>query len=263
MTNELNFKELYDVSLKATLPLEVSGNKIEPGETVASFDKIQIANFQEIKNFASANGGWDNRAHVFWETTKEIKINFTQGVFSKTQLALMTNAQLVQNEGEQIISINVREEFESDEEGKIHITRALREPIFIYDCSTGKKIPSTEWHREDNIITLREPYKSVVIDYWYDYDNGFTIMTVGRQRTQGYFTLIGKMKVKDDITGKVKTGIIKIPKLRLMSDLSMKVGSDAIPQVGRLDAVAVPEGARGQSKAMELVFLNDDIDADM
>jgi hypothetical protein len=48
-----------------------------------------------------------------------------------------------------------------------------------------------------------------------------------------------------------------------MSDLSMRVGSDAIPQVGRLDAVAVPEGVRGQSKVMEITFLNDDIDADM
>ena len=71
------------------------------------------------------------------------------------------------------------------------------------------------------------------------------------------------MKVKDDITGKVKTGIINIPKLRLMSDLSMRVGSDAIPQVGRLDAVAVPEGARGQQKVMDIIFLDDDIDADM
>jgi hypothetical protein len=108
MTNELNFKELYEVSLKSTLPIEVSGTKIEAGETIASFDRIQIANFQEIKNTASANGGWDNRTHIFWETTKEVKINFSQGVFSKIQLALMTNAQLINNEGEQFISVNIR-----------------------------------------------------------------------------------------------------------------------------------------------------------
>jgi hypothetical protein len=88
-------------------------------------------------------------------------------------------------------------------------------------------------------------------------------MNVGKRLTTGYLSLIGKMRVKDDITGKVKTGIIKIPKLRLMSDLSMRVGSDAIPQVGRLDVVAVPEGARGQSKVMQIIFLNDDIDAVM
>ena len=261
MTNELNFKELYEVSLKSTLPIEVSGTKIEAGETIASFDRIQIANFQEIKSVASANGGWDNRAHIFWETTKEVKINFTQGVFSKIQLALMTNAQLINNEGEQIIPINKREEFESDEYGKVIIGRALCEPIFVYDKATGKKI--TGWTLNTDSILLNEAYKSVIVDYWYDYDNGCQIMTVGRPLTQGYLSLVGKMRVKDDITGKVKTGIIKIPKLRLMSDLSIRVGSDAIPQVGRLDAVAVPEGGRGQSKVMEIIFLNDDIDADM
>jgi hypothetical protein len=261
MTNELNFKELYEVSLKSTLPIEVSGTKIEAGETIASFDRIQIANFQEIKSVASANGGWDNRAHIFWETTKEVKINFSQGVFSKIQLALMTNAQLINNEGEQIIPINKREEFESDEHGKVVIGRTLREPVFVYDKATGKKI--TGWTSTTDSILLNEAYKSVIVDYWYDYDNGCQIMTIGRPLTQGYLSLCGKMRVKDDVTGKVKTGIIKIPKLRLMSDLSMRVGSDAIPQVGRLDAVAVPEGGRGQSKVMEIIFLNDDIDADM
>ena len=261
MTNELGFKELYEVSLKATYPIEVGGNTIEPGETIASFDKIQIANFQEIKSSASANGGFDNRAHIFWETTKEIKLNFSQGVFSKAQLALMSNAQLIENLGEEIILLNAREEYESDENGFVVIKHTPREPMFVYDKTTGKKIK--DWNRADNAIHLNSPYQTVVVDYWYEYANGCTTMRVGRPLTTGYFSLIGKMRVKDDVTGKVRTGIIKIPKLRLMSDLSMRVGSDAIPQVGRLDAVAVPEGVRGQSKVMEIIFLNDDIDADM
>jgi hypothetical protein len=41
----LGFKELYEVSLKATYPIEVGGKIIEPGETVAAFDRIQLANF--------------------------------------------------------------------------------------------------------------------------------------------------------------------------------------------------------------------------
>jgi hypothetical protein len=45
MMNEIGFKELYEVSLKSTLPIEVGGISIEPGETIAFFDKIQIANF--------------------------------------------------------------------------------------------------------------------------------------------------------------------------------------------------------------------------
>lgn len=261
MTNELGFKELYEVSLKATLPIEVGSERIEAGETIAAFDRIQIANFQEIKNIASSNGGWDNRAHIYWESTKEIKVSFTQGIFSKVQLALMSNAKLIENHGEQIIPINIREEHESDENGTIAINRTLCEPIFVYDKNTGKKI--TEWTKTDNSIYLNQAYQNVIIDYWYNYDNGCVTMTIGQALTRGYLSLVGKMRVKDDVTGKVKTGIIKIPKLRLMSDLSMRVGSDAIPQVGRLDAVAVPEGGRGQQRVMEITFLNDDIDADM
>jgi hypothetical protein len=40
MTSDLNFKELYSVSLKATYPIEVGNRLIEPGEVIAFFDKI-------------------------------------------------------------------------------------------------------------------------------------------------------------------------------------------------------------------------------
>ena len=261
MINELGFKELYEVSLKATSSIEVGGTKIEAGEAVATFDRLQIANFQEIKDVTTANGGKGNSALIYWESTKEVKINFTQGVFSKIQFALMSNAELISNDGSDIILINTRNEYESDDRGRIATGRVLCKPIFIYDKQTGKKL--TDWSFNDQTIYLNQQYKEVVVDYWYEYNNGFTKFTVGRPLTYGYLSLTGKMRIKDDTTGKVVTGIINIPKLRLMSDLSIRVGSDAIPQVGRLDAVAVPEGVRGQQKVMEIVLLNDDIDADM
>ena len=261
MENELSFKELYEVSLKTTLPIEVSGTTIEAGETIALFDKIQIANFQEVKQIVSANGGYGNRALIYWDASKEIKLSFTQGVFSKTQMALMTNANLIADNGDEVILINKTKVFETNDVGRIVIGHDIKKPIFIYDAETGKKI--TEWSLLANEIYIGSQYKSYIVDYWYEYNNGFKKLQVGRPLTTGFLSLTGKMKVKDDTTGKVVTGIIDIPKLRLMSDLSMRVGSDAIPQVGRLDAVAVPEGARGQSKVMEIIFLNDDIDADM
>ena len=65
------------------------------------------------------------------------------------------------------------------------------------------------------------------------------------------------------MTGQVKTGIIKIPKLKLMSDLSIRLGKDAIPLVGKLSAIALPEGGKGSAKVMEIIFLDDDVDSDM
>lgn len=261
MTNEIGFKELYEVSLKATLPIEVGGETIEAGEVVAFFDSIQLANFQEIKNTASSKGGFDNRSYIYWESTREVKVNFTQGVFSKTQLALMTNAKLINNKGTEIVVVSCRETLETNEDGVISLKNEPVGNIFIYDLETGKKMQN--WLVSGNQIKMDIPFKTIIVDYSYSYNNQHTVLQIGKALTCGYFSLVGKIRVKDGVTGKVTTGIIKIPKLRLMSDLSMRVGSDAIPQVGKLEAIAVPEGARGQSKVMEIIFLNDDIDADM
>lgn len=72
MENEFGLKELYSVVLKATYPIEMEGRKFEPGEVIARFDKIQIANFRELTSRVSANGGKHNPALVVWEDPREI-----------------------------------------------------------------------------------------------------------------------------------------------------------------------------------------------
>ena len=71
---EQNFgaKELYQVVLKATYPIEVGNRKIETGEAICVFDKIQIAGLNNTISKSSANGGFDNRARVTWEDIKEM-----------------------------------------------------------------------------------------------------------------------------------------------------------------------------------------------
>ena len=259
MDNELGMKELYEVVLKTTLPIEVNGRVFEAGETVARFDKIQLGSFTENKKFFSANGGYENAARVWWEDTKEVAVNIIQGVFSSSQLAIMSNADLVTVNDPIILS--QREVVETNENGVAMLAKEPRLPIFVYRKDTGKKI--TDFSYTVNTITIGEPYKEFIIDYAYQYDGGYRDLTVGRAFTNGYLSLEGKTRVKDDITGQTKTGIIKIPKLKLMSDLSIRLGKDATPTVGRLNAVAVPDGRKGNKKVMEILFLNDDIDSDM
>ena len=57
-------------------------------------------------------------------------------------------------------------------------------------------------------------------------------------------------------------GIIEIPKLKLMSELSIRLGAQANPVVGSFAAVGVPTGTRGNSYVSEFYFLNNDIDSD-
>jgi hypothetical protein len=133
-------KELYDVSLKTTYPIELDGRRVEVGETIAIFDKIQLATLAEKSTTYSANGGYDNRALVWWEETKEIALRFTQGVFSKKLFALMSNSALIKNAENQPIPINIRENIETDERGVAVTRHQIDMPAFVYDAKTGEKI---------------------------------------------------------------------------------------------------------------------------
>jgi hypothetical protein len=159
------------------------------------------------------------------------------------------------------VLISRLEQLETNENG-IAITKyPISTPVFVYNNKTGEKI--SDWNFVGNKLQTSQAYLEILVDYQYNYDNGYEIISFGNSLTNGFLSLEGKTRVKDDITGQVKTGIIKIPKLKLLSNLSMRLGNDGIPLVGRLDAVAVPTGNRGSKKVMELLFLNDDIDSDM
>lgn len=259
--NNFGFKELYDVSLKTTYPIELDGRTIETGETVAVFDKIQLATLTEKSDTRSANGGYDNRSLVWWEETKEITVRFTQGVFSRKLFALMSNSALIRNTENTPVAINIRETLETDEQGIAVTKHPIVAPAFVYNAKTGEKLVGATIGAQQ--ITTNQPYQDIVVDYWYNYTNQSTTMIVGRPLTNGYLSLSGKTRVKDEITGQVKTGIINIPKLKLMSDLSMRLGENATPIVGTMDAVAIPVGNRGNKKVMEILFLEEDIDSDM
>lgn len=260
MNTELGIKELYEVVLKTTFPMKVNGISLEEGEVVAAFDKIFIANFQEFKQRAVARGGYDNAGLVFWEETKEMQVNFSQGVFSKQQLSLMNNSFLETKNSEPII-ITQRECLESDENGQIKLKHPFIK-LFCYIQNTGEKI--SNWIKiNEQTIQIAEPYQDVLVDYTFSYVDERTILTIGRPLTEGFLELQGKTRVKDDTTGQIKTGILEIPRLKLMSNLSMQLGENAIPLVGKFSGLALPVGNRGQKKVMQIHFLNDDIDSDI
>lgn len=263
MENEFGLKELTDLTLKATYPIEMAGRIFEPGEVIARFDKIQLANFKEITSRVSANGGFDNRPHVIWEDPKEIQLSFTQGIFSARQFALLSNARLVDRQGEEGIIISDHYSGESDEEGKILVGKKGISDVFVYDAKTYEKIAPKSVDFKNGEIVIDFGYKDVEVDFNYRYYEKVTSCILGRKLIQGYLQLEGKSRVKDDITGKTRTAILRIPRLKLVSDLTMRLGREATPVLANFNAIGLPTGERGNKQIMELLFLSDDIDADM
>ena len=261
MDNNLgSFKELEQVHLKATQNIEVNGYSFEEGETIAYFDKIQISGLNEFKSYVAARGGYDNRAHVYWENTKELRLTFSQGVFSKTQFAILNNAKMIHMEEDEPLLVTQVEELESDGNGIFTTKYYPEDQIFVYNKETSDRL---SWQRSGGSLKIESGYTDLIVKYRYNYTGGASVAKIGQRCLQGYLELEGKTRVKDDTSGLITTGIIKIPKLKLMSGLSMKLGAQAGPVVGTFEGVGVPVESRHNSYVMEFDFLNNDIDSDM
>lgn len=256
---EFSFKELYDVTLKATSNIE--GLNIEPNETIAAFDKIQLASFDGGVKVVTAHGGFDDRDRVWWESVKDVQVVLTQGIFSAKQLAIMTNSRLATIEDGAPVYYIKRIIKTANDNGVILFDDDIYDYLFVYEVASGEKI--TDYTEVEGGIGNLEVGRDYLLDYKTDYVNGAKVLRFGSQLMNGFLTLQGKTRVKDDITGMVRTGIITIPKMRLMTGLSIKLGDKAIPVLGRCDALACPTGSRGSTVVMEIKFLDEDIDSDI
>lgn len=257
--DRFSFKSFENVRLKATYNIETSSGIITKGETVALFDQIQIAGFSDINEHITANGGFDNRPHVFWDTTREERITFSQGVFNSAEFALLLNSDRLYKSEEECVVITTREQHESDELGNFTLNHEPFDNIFVY-TTQGKRI---EYTYTNQTIHIAENFTDVIVDYCYCYRNDTSIFKLGSSYYNGFLELEGLTRVKDDETGQVVTGILHIPKLKLVSDLSMRLGKQANPVVANFSAVGIPVGSRGNTYVSEFYLLSDDILSDL
>lgn len=256
---EFGFKELYDLRIKATYNMKIGNREFVKGETITRLDRIQVFGLQEISKVVFAHGGYWDRPLVYWDYPKELQLQFTQGVLSKNQLSLLWNSKMIQ-EDNQTVWISKTEQVELDENCQATLQEIPRN-LFLYNVN-GEKFE--DFTIEEKTLTINaEPYTEFIVDYQYEYKSDSTIYNMGRNLINGFVELEAKTRVKDDETGHVVTGVIKIPKLKLLSNFSIRLGRQTDPMIGRFNAVGVPVGSRDNSYVCEFYVLNDDIDSDI
>ena len=256
---EFGFKELYDLRLKATYNMRIGNREFVEGETIARFDSIQVFGLQEISKVVFAHGGYWDRPLVYWEYPKELQLSFSQGVMSKSQLGILWNSKMLKEENQEVW-ITKTEQIEIDENGEATLEYVPLN-LFLYKTN-GERFEG--FRVEGNkIISIAPQYTELIADYQYQYESNSTVYQMGSSLINGFVELEARTRVKDDETGHVVTGIIKIPKLKLLSNFSIRLGRQADPIIGRFNAVGVPVGSRDDSYVCEFFVLNDDVDSDI
>lgn len=263
------FKELYDVSLKTTSNMEINGQTYEKNETLINFDKIEVAYLQQDTTRVPARGGKGNEILLLWEDTKEMKMTLSKGIISDVGLGLISNSKLTKK-AENIVTVpydEVIEESERIETEKYQITTKypIKSNLFVY--RDGVKV-TPEWTEDSNIIIINgyddgtdNPTYTVTYDFLYT-KSGSELL-IGQRLLNGFLRITGKLRVKEDETGVDKTCLFEIPKARIMSDLTLRLGSSVTPNVFNFNLVGTPVEENGTRYVCKFTLLDDDIDSDI
>jgi hypothetical protein len=91
-------KELYEVVLRAKVPMQFGSRYIEEGEPVLYFENISMATISEQNHTIMARGGWANMPRVIWEDRSEVSFCMSEGVMSSISMSMLLSANVVNKE---------------------------------------------------------------------------------------------------------------------------------------------------------------------
>ena len=298
MDNFSGMKELYDVTIRLNSPTEFNGKKFNVNESLLVFKTAEIAQINEKKQNVQAKGGYHNVPLINWEIDKEMDFAISNGVFSPVSWALLSNSKIELPKTKSVSYNEILHTIEDNDYCYIDLKycpnhcnciigaqgNPNNEPlplgrrpelmlkplppskdkfIFIYDYETGKRINNFEIYQ--NRIFFKEGYRKVYIDYTFNYEDKIKVIRVGDRLFNGFLSLTGKMSVKDEKSGEVTTAILEIPKIKLSSSLSMRLGKSYDEStVSDFFFVGYPEEnvRREKQSVCKITFLDKELSGD-
>ena len=284
-------KELYEVVLKAKTPMRFGSRYLEIGEPVLYFENINMSLLTEQSSPIMARGGWANMPRVIWEDRSEVQFSLTEGVLSSISMGILLSAAVTSREQGNSILVPKREgPFELNDENELFLDNWPvsndQRKTFIYEYDRdvaqrkvyGKRIfgkkdpfepekdmPCLQVYEDYDLTILADTTKKYIVDYYYEYKDEALIYTIQKERFNGLFTLEGKFYSKDENDGINYTNLIYMPKVRVVSDISLRLGERADPTSSVFNIIGMPENISGDHKGLilEMTRLNKDIDSDI
>ena len=284
-------KELYEVVLRAKDPMWFGDRYIEAQEPVLYFNNVNMSLLTEQNRPIFARGGFGNMPRVIWDERSEVQFQMLDGVMSSVGMSILLSANVTSN-SDKILYINKREGPFSPTIGENNIpyvdlqhnpvdTTIKKTFIFEYDRQAiqnkiyGKRVTGIvdgfgnpvyriELYQDKNLSTPAENNRKYVVDYYYEYRDKALIYTVQKERFNGLFTLEAKFYSKDENEGINYTNVLYMPKVRVVSNINLRLGERADPTVSTFNIIGLPETVGDyKSLIMDITRLDQDIDADI
>ena len=286
-------KELYEAVLRVKTPMQFGSRMLEADEPVLYFENVSISTLSERNNTIMARGGWSNMPRVIWEDRSEVRFQLSEGVLSSISMSILLSTNMAARSSN-TLNVPKREgpfelqPYENPEDNKVYNVFYIQHlPISYPDKKTfifkykhdvaqqkvyGKLMGQNAlgFYRiavfeDKNLqINAEENGEKYVIDYYYKYDDTALLYTVQKERFNGLFTLEGKFYSKDENKGLDYTNLLYMPKVRVVSDINLRLGERADPTVGTFNIIGLPVNTNENTGLIvEITRLNSDIDGDL
>lgn len=262
-------KDLYQVVLKATTDMNFGSRTIQKGEPILYFNRVQLAEIAGKNAPKFARGGRGNIPHVIWEDRSDVSFLLTEGVVTQTGLAVLNSANLLQKPENDILKIPKCEgpfEISPIKQYTLKETPIIGEPAFCYRYERKTIQEKVNYTLDGKVLTIEngQSNQSFIFDYYYNYAKEALIYMIEKERFNGTFLLEAKFYAKDENDGLNHTNIIVMPKVRVVSNLNLRLGEKADPTVSVFNILAMPvRTEESESMIMKIIYLNEDIDADI
>ena len=280
-------KELYEVVLRAKTPMQFGERRLEADEPVLYFENVSMSLLTQQATPIMARGGWANLPRVIWEDRSEVTFTLQEGIMSSISMGILLSAKVTSGaQQEEPLLVSKREEpqvlYEHDGKNILYLThKPVMYPTkksFIFEYAhdvAQRKVYGKLLEGEDPLGRSRvavyedkdctinaDINKQYIVDYYYQYNKQALIYTIQKERFNGLFTLEGKFYSKDENEGLNYTNLIYMPKVRVVSDINLRLGERADPTVSVFNIIGLPENTGNDRKGliMEITRLSEDIE---
>jgi hypothetical protein len=107
--------------------------------------------------------------------------------------------------------------------------------------NSEEEIPCVQLFEDKKCETLADNSRKYLIDYYYEYEDEALLYSVQKERFNGLFTLEAKFYSKDENEGQNYTNILYMPKVRIVSNINLRLGERADPTVSTFNIIGLPE----------------------
>lgn len=271
-------QELYQVVLKPNSPMVFGNRTIEVGEPILYFDNVKISSLSSSSRAIAARGGWSNLSRVVWEDKGDVNFTLDEGVVNSIGMSLAFGMLLKEQDGrkEEILIPHREGPFKLDSNGKYRMKHnpCCDRKLFCFRYENNAIQEKVDYKLETvvkDVMGIKKKYSYISIDgdkndtyiadYYFIYGDTSLLYTLGKERLKGTFSLEGKFYTKDENEGKNVTNILTLPKVKILSDINLRLGERANPMTSIFNMVAMPvRTTESDSLVMKVLRLEEDLE---